>query len=323
MSKDNLAGLQHIEKSSPNLSAIVVIPDKYETVQTTIGYLKKQTVADQIEIVFVVAKSGVFIPVVTDLRCFHSWKVVAVNEISSIGLSFAEGILQAGAPVVALTEDHSYPDIHWAELFIKDHLQSWAVVGPSLRNGNPVNLYSWADFYQAYGQWAHPIQSGKVSHLPGHNSSYKKDILLSLGPRLKILMQAESVLHRHLQEQGHELLLESTTCTSHLNFDEWSTWFPARYYAGRQFAGTWANSWPWLRRCAYAIASPGIPWLRLWRTQKFIPKRETPVARTPLLFLILAGFMVEATGNMIGFIAGTGNANQKIAQYEYHRIKAH
>ena len=307
----------------PSLSAIVVIPDKYETVQTTMSYLKKQTAVDQIEIVFVVAKSNMFKPVEADLQCFHSWKIVIIDEVTSIGLSFTGGIYQASAPIIALTEDHSFPDIHWAELFIKDHQQPWAVVGPSMCNCNPVNLYSWADFYQAYGQWAQPIQSGKVSHLPGHNSSYKRDVLLSLGSKLEILMQAESVLHHYLTKQGFTLLLESNTCTSHLNFDLRSTWFPARYYSGRQFAGTWSHSWSGLRRLAYVIGSPGIPWLRLWRTEKFIPKKETPFARTPLIFLILAGFIVEASGNFMGFFAGTGNANQKIAQYEYHRIKIH
>jgi hypothetical protein len=35
---------------------------------------------------------------------------------------------------------------------------------------------------------------------------------------------------------------------------------------------------------------------------------------------MLAGFTVESIGNMVGFIAGTGNASRKIAAYEFHRI---
>jgi hypothetical protein len=322
VSNSNLGSFPKQGRSDlPGLSAIMVIPDKYETVKTTMNHLKKQTSASQIEIVFVVSKSDTFKPAAEDLKVFHSWKTVKIDEVNSIGLSFAKGITQASAPIIALTEDHSYPDIHWAELFIKDHQQPWAVVGPSMRNGNPVNLYSWADFYQAYGQWQHPIKWGKAQHLPGHNSSYKRDILLSLGSKLETFMPSESVLHRHLRIQGYELLLEANTCTAHLNFDNKSNWYPARYYAGRQFAGTWANSWPILKRLVYVIASPGIPWLRLWRTRKYIKTHPESSERLPLMFLILAGFIIEACGNAVGFISGVGDANQKIAQYEYHRIK--
>jgi hypothetical protein len=117
-----------------------------------------------------------------------------------------------------------------------------------MRNGNPNNMISWADFYQAYGQWAQPVQSGFVHTVPGHNSSYKRDILISLSDALFVLMQAESVLLRQLIQKGHKIVLESQTCTSHLNFSSWSTWIPSKFYAGKLFAGTWAYSWPWPKR---------------------------------------------------------------------------
>jgi hypothetical protein len=311
-----------VKPALPSLSAIVVIPDVYETVRTTMAHLRCQTVVGQIEIVFVAPASYRFEPEASDLACFHSWQVVPVDEVRSIAGGFLAGIMKAGAPIVALTEDHSYPAPNWAETFINAHRQPWAAVGPSMRNGNPVNLVSWADFYQAYGEWSHPVKSATMRHLPGHNSSYKRDILLSCGEILEVLMHAESVLHRHLNELGYELRLESGTCTTHLNFERWSDWIPARYYAGRQFAGTWACSWSWIKRLGYALASPGIPWLRLWRTQSLVWKREKFVPGTRLLPVILTGFIVEALGNTAGFISGVGDANRKIADYEYHRIKA-
>jgi hypothetical protein len=305
----------------PELSAIVVIPDRYETVRATMECLKKQTAAKKIEIVFVVSECSPAQPDETDLECFHSWKIVTESKVNSISHGFTAGISQAGAPVVALTEDHSYPDSRWAELFIERHQEHWAAVGPSMRNGNPVNVISRADFCQAYGQWAHPVASGPVRHLPGHNSSYKKDLLLSFGSDLPILMQAESVLHRRLKAQGYDLLLEAETCTSHLNFNSWSNWIPARYYAGRQFAGTWATGWPPIRRLFYVLGSPGIPWLRLWRVRKSLGKEPGLFKGVKLALAILAGFIVEAAGNLAGFAAGTGDSNLKIALYEFHRIK--
>jgi hypothetical protein len=254
---------QNKHSTGPALAAIVVIPDSYDTVRCTMSQLQGQTAAGQIEIVFIVPSQQQLSLDESGLACFHSWHIVEVGTVTSIARAFAAGIGHAHAPVVALTEDHSFPDANWAEVLIVAHRQPWAAVGPSMRNGNPDTMLSWADFYQAYGEWSQPISSQAVRHLPGHNSSYKRDILLTYGKQLEVLMRAESVLHRHLRAQGHELLLESGTCTSHLNFASWSSWIPARFYTGRQFAATWAIAWSWYRRLLFTAAAPLIPWVRL------------------------------------------------------------
>ena len=164
--------------AEPVLAAIVIVPDTYDTVRQTVSHLQAQSAADQIEIIFVAPSRQQLGLDESGLRCFHSWHVVEVGTIKSLAYAFAAGILHASAPITALTEDHSFPDANWAEVMIAAHRQPWAAVGPSMRNGNPSTMLSWADFYQSYGEWAHPIPPGPVRHLPGHNSSYKRDILL-------------------------------------------------------------------------------------------------------------------------------------------------
>jgi hypothetical protein len=307
--------------AAPALSAIVVIPDIYDTVRNTMKYLQAQTAVRQIEIVIVKPTNQQIGLDESDLRRFQGWQIVEVDKVTSIARGFAVGINKARAPIVALTEDHAYPDEKWAELFIAAHKNPWAVVGPSMRNGNPDNMLSWADFYQAYGEWTHPVSSGPVRHLPGHNSSYKRDILLKFGDELEILMEAESVLHRHLQAKGYGLYLEPGTCTSHLNFDTWSSWIPKRYYSGRQFASTWAHSWPWPRRLLFTIASPLVPWIRLSRIQRSIRRNQSFGFLLRLLPVMLSGLLVEGVGHMMGYAAGAGDSFEKVGRYEFHRIR--
>jgi len=309
------------QSETPALSAIVVIPDTYDTVRNTMKHLQAQTTARQIEIVIVKLTRLQIGLDESDLEPFHSWQIVEVEEVSSIGQGFTAGIRKARAPIVALTEDHSYPDERWAELFIAAHKQPCAVVGPRMCNGNPGSMLSWADFYQAYGEWTHPVSPGPVRHLPGHNSSYKRDIILAFGNELETLMEAESVLHRHLRAKGYELYLESGTCTSHLNFDTWSAWIPARYYTGRQFASTWAHSWSWPRRLLFTAASPLIPWVRLWRVQSRVRRGQTTEFLLRLLPIMLSGLLVEGVGHMLGYAAGAGDASEKVGRYEFHRIR--
>ena len=117
-------------------------------------------------------------PIHHDLRDFSSVKVVPIDSAASVARANAAGIRAATSSVVALTEDHSFPDPEWAENLIKAHEQPWAAVGPAVRNANPATAVSWADFFIGYGPWAEPISAGTVDFLPGHNSSYKRAVLL-------------------------------------------------------------------------------------------------------------------------------------------------
>lgn len=307
--------------AEPALAAIVVVPDTYDTVRRTMSHLQAQTAAKQIEIILVAPSYQQLQLDESELTCFHSWQVVELGVVTSKKLGVVVGIRRARAPIVALTEDHSFPDANWAEVLIDAHKQSWAVVGPSMRNGNPDTMISQADYYQAYGEWTYPVSSGPVRHLPGNNSSYKRDILLKLGDELEDLMQAESILHRSLREQGYELLLESRTCTSHFNFSTWSSWIPLRYYVGRQFASTWAKSWSWPRRLLFTAASPLIPWVRLWHVQKQIRRLQHGRLPPRLLAILLAGLLVEGLGHMAAYALGAGDCIEKLEKYEYHRLE--
>ena len=311
---------QNKHSTEPALAAIVVVPDTYDTVRHTMSYLQAQTAVEQIEIIFVAPSHKQLGLDESELTCFHSWHVVEVGTVTSKARGFVTGIRHAHAPVVALTEDHSFPDANWAEVMIAAHQKPWAAVGPSMKNGNPNAMLSWADFYQAYGEWTRPILSGSVRHLPGHNSSYKREILLSYGNQLESLMEAENILHRYMKAEGYELLLESKTCTSHLNFGTWSSWLPKRYYTGRQVASTWSKTWSWPRRLLFTIASSLIPWIRLWRIQRNVRRGQPTSFLLLLMPLLIVGLLIEGIGYMMGFAAGTGDSIEKTEKYEYHRI---
>jgi len=305
----------------PALSAIMLINGTFDSVRRTMSCLQAQTVAERIEIIMVAPSYKQLSLEIPELACFHSWRVVEIEEITSIARGYAAGIRQASAPVIALTQDHAFPDTKWAELFIAAHQQHWAAVGPRMGNANPDTKISWVDFYIAYGEWAHPASSGAVRHLPGHNSSYKRDILIEYGDELEDLLEAESILHRRLKSRGYELMLESGTCTLHVNYATWASWMRKRYYQGRQFISTWAKSWSWARRLLFILATPLVVCLRLWRVQRHIRREETfrfLICLTPAL---IAALSAEGAGHILGCAAGPGNCIEKMTRYEFDRLK--
>jgi hypothetical protein len=314
-------GVSHEDlHDQPALAAIVVTPDSYDTIRCLMECLKAQTVAGQIEVVLVGSSNREMAIDESNFSCFHSWHVVEVGKVKSLGAAYVEGIVRAEAPIVVLTHDHSFPDSDLGELLIAAHREPWAAVGPSIRNGNPDSMISWADFYVCYGEWAHPVPSGPVHCLPGHHSSYKREPLLASGTRLYTLMEDEYFLFRHLEAEGRRLLLESQTSSTHINLTSWSTWIPSRYYKGRQFAAIWAHMWPWPRRLLYALASPLIPLVRLWRIQKRVRRGRSWRFLVTLMPVVAAGLTAEWLGQVHGFLAGPGDSGDRFTQYEFGRL---
>ena len=204
--------------NSPAMSLIVITPDRYETIRKLMNHLNAQTIKERLEIVIVSPSIHTIDLDESQLQGFWGFCLVEFGPIQSSAEARATGIRKASAPIVAFTEDHSYPDPHWAEALLKSHEQPWAAVGPVIRNANPKSLISWANLLIEYGPWLEPASSGIMEHLPGHNSSYKRMILLDYGFELENLLEAETLLHWDLKAKGYDLYLESEAKTSHLNF---------------------------------------------------------------------------------------------------------
>ena len=125
--------------NTPDLSVIIITPDAYETIRKTINAIKKQTVISRIELI-IVAPKALIDPNPSEFQEFQSYHIVKIEQLISLGLAKVTGIREAGAPVIALIEEHVYPDPGWAEALINAHQQSWAVVGPAVRNAEPKNM---------------------------------------------------------------------------------------------------------------------------------------------------------------------------------------
>ncbi len=308
--------------NSPVMSVVIVTPDDYETIRETIRYLRDQTVRDRLELIIVAASAETFEVEQSELKDFFRYRVIGVGKICSIASANAAGLGQATAPIVAFVEEHSYPDPEWAEALIKAHQQPWAAVGPVMRNANPERLTSWADFLISYGRWVEPALAGVIDHLPGHNSSYKRQILLDYGAMLEGMLEAESVLHWDLGAKHYQLYLEPAAKTSHLNFERLSSWVSAQFHSGHLFAITRAKRWSLLRRLFYIGGTPLVPMVRLWRILRHLRRTKKQYHLFPqILPVLILGLVINAAGEMAGHLLGVGNAKERMRDLEFHRSR--
>jgi glycosyl transferase family 2 len=306
----------------PALSVILITPDSFETIRRTVGCLVRQTVCEQIELV-IIAPQDADVDVDEALVApLAGVRVVRLASLTPTGPGRAAGIRAARAPVVAFGEEHCFPAPTWAAALLEGHREEVAAVGPAIHNANPDTIVSWADFLMGYGPWAAPVDRREVEFLPGHNSSYKRDVLLEYGDALDTLMEAETVLMWDLRAKGHRLLLEPAAYTAHTNFGLWSSWLPVMFLNGRAFADTRSSSWTPARRLAFVAASPLIPFVRLARSighARRLGRGGWFLAR--VIPTLGVGLVLDGIGQMTGYALGAGNTHAKLAAYEWHRMK--
>jgi hypothetical protein len=306
--------------SEPALS-VVLVTDAYETIRRTVDHLRAQTARERIELVVVAPEGSELQLDESSLAQFGGGhQVVRVPEIRSLSWARAPGVLAARAPVVALGESHCYPDEGWAAALLDAHGGPWAAVGPQIRNANPATRLSWVNLLLDYGPWLGPTDGGELDDLPGHNSSYKKEVLTSFGDELPEMLEAETLMHLELRRRGHRLFQEPRAIVYHLNVTRRSAWLSERFQTGRRFGGARGHRWPRWRRGAYAAAWPLVPFVRFVRLIR--DRRRTGTGAVafgrglPVLGIALA---VSAFGECVGYLFGSGESMYELSRIELHK----
>ncbi|MDZ7637297.1 MAG: Gfo/Idh/MocA family oxidoreductase [Bryobacterales bacterium] len=309
-------------QNGPPLSVVLSSPDQFHGLRTTLGYLAAQTVQDQIEVILVAPESSDFDVDPAVAEGFFDLRVVRIPKVSSVAEGNAAGVRAARGRVIAFAEDHCFPEPKWAAALLDAHRAAHAVVGPVVRNANPATWISWADFLAGYGPWMEGGNHPAIDFLPGHNSSYKREVLHDLGSGLELALEAETVLHQQLTREGRSLHLETRAVVSHVNFALLDSFADAQFLNGRMFAGMRSREWGAAKRLLYFAASPAIPVVRVIRA---LPTwKQLPLGagmKTKVLLALLFGMAVDGVGQMLGYAAGPGSAREKLARLEFHRCR--
>jgi hypothetical protein len=314
-----------MQSNTPLISIVIATPDSYDVIRPTISYLARQTVRGSLEIVIVAPSRAQLklneTPLPDPLIEFARIQIVEVGTIRSIGRANAAGIRHATASLIALAEDHCFPDPQWAENLMRAHCGPWAAVGPAVRNANPRSAVSWADLFIGYGPWLWPTSAREADFLPGHNTSYKRAHLLAYGEQLEPMMEAETLLHWDLRKNGHRLFIDPSAQVAHMNFSLWQSWLPVQFYNGRLFAGARVREMALWQRALFVVASPVIPGLRLWRIWTNLRCGEQRRRFFSCFHALVIGLIMDGVGQLVGYAAGIGRAVDQVARFEFHRLR--
>ncbi|NJN44160.1 MAG: hypothetical protein HC806_05160 [Anaerolineae bacterium] len=163
--------------------------------------------------------------------------------------------------------------------------------------------------------------------MPGQNSAYRRDVLLSFGDELNILLLNETMLNWKLAEKGFLMGLEPEMKYSHINEHKLSSISIGHYHWHRCFGALRPKvfNWSLLKRTVYLLFLAGQPFLRFARFARFI-HRKRPAMRTTFWRNSFAIFMVQiacSLGIGMGMLFGVGDATEQFTKFETHEYRSY
>ena len=307
---------------APALSVVIASTGGFSGIRRVVRHLGRQTVRSRIELVIVAPSEAALADAgPSEIDGFHGVAVVPAGPIDNVDKAAARGVREASAPVVALIEDHAYPEPGWAAALIEAHRGPHAGVGPAVLNANPSSGLSWCNMLIAYGRWGEDSPAGDIDDIPRHNSSFKRAALLAYGDDLERLLGREGGLLQDLRGSGQAFLFHPDARIAHVNPSRLASTADLRFNAGRLYGATRArrNGWSGGKRLLYALAGPLIPLVRFGRLRSELARarRRVPSGVYPALFL---GLIFDGAGQMAGYLLGPGGSPDKLAVFEMDRV---
>ena len=238
----------------------------------------------------------------------------------SLGVLRSKAVSIARGEVIAFVEDHAIVMPGWLETLTRDFRAGHGGVGGVPVTLNPGIGVSDAVTMMNYGFFHPAAEPYTYSMLPGHNSAYRRDLLLSFGEILPTLLASEVLLDWKIIEKGHTLLVDPAAQFLHLNEESLSTVISGYYYLNLCFGENRAGiyDWPWWRRILQGLATPLVPFVRYVKYMvhfgRYDRKSMLLLIRNTGLFLYAQG--VSAIGMAIGCIFGSQDAELKFLDHE-------
>jgi GT2 family glycosyltransferase len=234
-------------------------------------------------------------------------RLLSFDEPTSVPALRAAGIFAAGAPRVAVLEDHCVVLEGWAQALLRH--EDAAVGGPIRNHGG--RLRDWAGFLFEYSAFLEPGPRGPTEALPGMNVCYDRRAIEAMSDLLRE-GRWETWLHTRLRERGLSLRHEpDAVLVHHMDFGV-RDFAAQRFHYSRSYAAM-RNPDLGSRRVLYVLASPLlVPVLyarvaaNVFRARRH--RRQFALA-SPLLLLYVT---VTAAGEAIGYAFGGGRSLLKV-----------
>ena len=282
--------------------------------------LDAQTRRDLIEVVLVHTSARAGEIDAARFAGYRGFRPLAMDSIPTVASAFSRACDAASGDVVALVEDHVLLDPRWAEATLDAHRRDCAAVAPMMTNGNPGTAVSWANFLASFHEAIGGEEPGPVAFGPGHNTSYKRDVLRGYGDELESLYQSERSFHYRLQHDGATIWRAPGARLAHLNISRGWQALRHSFLGGVMFGQYRGRRMTVVERGVRTVGAPLVPLIRLKRilAAARASSLDVPAHAWGMLGFLLVG---HAAGEAFGYWALVGAIETRYEFFELHRLE--
>ncbi len=221
-------------------------------------------------------------------------------------------IRRAGAPAVAVIEDHVLVPPDWARRMLDALEEGHDVVGGAVENAATDTLTDWAAFLCEYSSVLPPLPAGPSTWLPGNNVIYRRAVL----ERFDAVLDDhgwENRLHDAMRAGGVELIMRPDIVVGHKMHYSFGLYISQRFLYSRSYAGARVAGAPLAHRLKMGALAFALPPVIFLRTVSRIRAKNYHVDKLIRSLPHQVAFAVSwGVGEIVGYWFGPGTALSKV-----------
>lgn len=292
--------------ASPWLSVVVASAASVRDLEACLSALAQQDLGRGVEIIVADCCQDEARQDLTATYPYVTWSRFS-SPVTLPGL-WGAGIARATGQIIAITETTCVVDHRWVATILQAHEGPHAVIGGAVEVEGRRSLVDWAAYFCEYGQFMLPLVKGVVHELPGNNVSFKRWVLQH-GQEYVQPGFWKTYWCRKLQAAGIELVAAPAMVVHYKKTFRLRPFLIRRFHHGRCFAGMRIAQDAALKRVFYALASPLLPLVFLYRIiTAIVPKKrylKEFVLSLPVSCLAIVSW---SCGECWGYLTGPGDS---------------
>ncbi|MCI0467775.1 MAG: glycosyltransferase family 2 protein [Beijerinckiaceae bacterium] len=297
--------------AAPPISVVIASKVGAPFIDFCLQSLEAQAKAIAAEVIVVVTSESSYAARLTVdypwARVIKSTATTQVPALRRIGVQAARGAL------IVIIEEHCSAAPDWlacACAALKSGV--YGAAGGPVADYDYKRLPDWTVYFLEYHGALPPAAGGETDNLNDANIAYPRKLLLEHAALLDDGYWPMA-LHPTLLAKGVKLLSAPDMIVYHRGPFDYRYYLGQRFLFSRAYAGVRAQKQPPLRRLAYIVLAPAVPFMMLARISGIVLRKgcRVPkfVACLPLLSLAL---VVMVAGEWLGCVAGPGDALSKV-----------
>lgn len=231
---------------------------------------------------------------------------LGIPEMRAIGMRHATG------DAIAIIEDHCMVRPNWMGAIERGLATGVDAVGGPVENACTDRLVDRAVYLTEYSGMMAPMEPGEGPGLAGNNVAYRREVFDAVAEST-LLNDWEYFVQQEMLAYGARFLRMPEMVVDHKKEFGFGYFFSQRFHYSRSFAAMRRRRVPAAQRVAYALASPALVPLMLYRIGRQVAEKnreqKTFLASLPFLVPFMASY---AAGEFVGYLFGPGQSLEKV-----------